>query len=65
LDFKLFFNAIGTIFTNPMFLKSNADEAKEFWDKLGKLGGAKYNDEDFPADKKSLITDWREVHDDV
>lgn len=48
-----------------MFLKSNADEAKEFWDKLGKLGGAKYNDEDFPADKKSLITDWREVHDDV
>ena len=62
---KYLMEAFRTIFKNPALLKSNADGASEFWEKLGKLGGQRFEDKEFPADKKSLITDWRENNDDV
>ena len=52
------------MFRDPRLLKSNAGGG-EFWAKLASLGSNKFDDPEFPAEKKSLITDWNEDNDDV
>lgn len=45
-------------------MKSSSDGG-EFWALLASLKGAKFDDNEFPAAKESLITDWNEDNDEV
>lgn len=61
---KLFKVAFKTLISDPRTLTGD-DDGKEFWKILDGLKGKEFKDKDFPDQRESLITDWREDNDEV